>query len=90
MPEDANENLMIKEIALKVNPDLYASRKIDSDAEKSTWSSLLPIFYYNDPMFPGQKLSLHLFEPRYRIQIKTLFIYNKYIHIFPYDRTDID
>lgn len=30
----------------------------------------LPVFFYNHPQRPGEVLSLHLFEPRYREMIR--------------------
>jgi Lon protease-like protein len=53
-----------------VNPVHYAQRLEEAIAEKSAWSTLLPIFYYNEAMFPGSKLGLHLFEPRYRVMMQ--------------------
>lgn len=70
--EDANENIMIKNLAKLIDPVLYAQRQKEADAEKASWSSLLPIFYYNVAMFPGQILSLHLFEPRYRLMMRRI------------------
>ena len=32
--------------------------------------TLLPIFYYNETLFPGGRLDLHLFEPRYRVMMQ--------------------
>lgn len=70
--EDANENIMIKNMAKLIDPALYELRQKEADAEKSTWSSLLPIFYYNVAMFPGQTLALHLFEPRYKLMMRRI------------------
>ena len=70
MAEDAPENQMLKELAITLNRDAYAMRLAESEAEKATWSSLLPIFYYNDCLFPGSRLSLHLFEQRYRVMMQ--------------------
>lgn len=70
MAEDAPENLMLKELAMTLNRDAYAMRLAECEAEKASWSTLLPIFYYNDCLFPGSRLSLHLFEPRYRVMMQ--------------------
>lgn len=58
------------DLAINWNPTEYASRLIDSEAEKSCWMTLLPIFYYNETLFPGSRLDLHLFEPRYRVMMQ--------------------
>jgi len=42
--EDATENIMIKALASTLYPSIYASRSAEMEAEKATWSSLLPIF----------------------------------------------
>ena len=34
--------------------------------------SIYPIFYYNSNLFPGSTLSLHLFEPRYRLMMQRI------------------
>jgi hypothetical protein len=51
--EIAEENIMIKTLATNFNPTEYASRLLESEAEKKSWSALLPIFYYNETLFPG-------------------------------------
>lgn len=61
---------MIKTIAKSLNPTLYEQREAEAAIEKSSWKKLLPIFYYNATMFPGETLSLHLFEPRYKLMMQ--------------------
>jgi len=68
--EDAQENIMIKDLAMHTNSVEYAARLLESEVEKKTWSTLLPIFYYNETLFPGGRLDLHLFEPRYRVMMQ--------------------
>lgn len=70
--EDAPVNIMIKSIAMAINPTLYTSRLQEIEAEKASWNTVLPIFYYNQALFPGCKLSLHLFEPRYKIMMQRI------------------
>jgi hypothetical protein len=48
---------MIKSIAIAIDPEQYALRHAEFSAEKATWSKLLPIFYYNDPLYPGNTVS---------------------------------
>jgi hypothetical protein len=62
--ENAAENFMIKNMAMAFDADSYAARLSETEAEKATWTTLYPIFFYNSAMFPGNKLSLVLFEPR--------------------------
>eukprot|EP00802_Teleaulax_amphioxeia_P012936 Tamp_12982.p1 GENE.Tamp_12982~~Tamp_12982.p1 ORF type:complete len:272 (+),score=12.68 Tamp_12982:831-1646(+) len=40
--------------------------------EKESWERVLPIFFYNDTLFPFSPLSLHLFEPRYKVMCKRI------------------
>jgi len=70
--EDANENIMLKAIAKQCNPILYTQRENEIEIEKKNWKKLLPIFYYNMTMFPGETLSLHLFEPRYKLMMRRI------------------
>jgi hypothetical protein len=57
---------MLKNIAQLLNPSLYQARSQEIALEKTTWSTILPVFFNNDVLFPGEILSLHLFEPRYK------------------------
>ena len=68
--ESAEESRMIKAMAVSVAPEEYAARLAEAEAEKATWSALLPIFYYKEALFPGARLDLHLFEPRYRVMMR--------------------
>jgi hypothetical protein len=68
--EIAAENIMLKNIALQVDPDLYQLRLQEASLEKASWTTVYPIFYYNSTMFPGSVLSLHLFEPRYKLMMQ--------------------
>ena len=58
---------MLKNLALTLNPTLYNQRLQELSGEKSKLKSTLPVFFYATPMFPGQKLALHFFEPRYKV-----------------------
>jgi hypothetical protein len=64
--ETATENIMLKNLAMTIDSSTYALRLQEVQLQRETWTALYPIFYYNSTMFPGNKLSLHLFEPRYR------------------------
>eukprot|EP00904_Undaria_pinnatifida_P005291 jgi/Undpi1/1892/HiC_scaffold_12.g05279.m1 len=68
--EDQPEDVMIANIARTCFPELYASRLREVEAEQDTFMAVLPIFYYNVPMFPGETLNLHLFEPRYKLMMQ--------------------
>ena len=68
---------MIKALAVAVAPEEYAARLAEAETEKATWTMTLPIFYYNDCLFSGAKLDLHLFEPRYRIMMRRVVESNR-------------
>src|SRR3569623_307862 len=70
--EDANVNVMIKSIAMAMNPVLYFTRLNEMKMEEVNSGRVLPVFYYNQTMFPGSKLALHLFEPRYKIMMQRI------------------
>jgi Lon protease-like protein len=63
---------MLKNLCLTFFPQEYEAREVESQAEKASWSTLLPIFYYNDCQFPGYVLRLHLFEPRYKTMMQRI------------------
>jgi hypothetical protein len=69
-PETAAENIMVKGVAMTLDPEGYRLRLEETVTEKESWSTILPIFFYNSVMFPGSTLSLHLFEPRYKLMMQ--------------------
>ena len=60
---------MLKNIAVAYYPALYQARMLEVEAERTKWKSIFPVFLYNAIMFPGEMLSLHLFEPRYKVSL---------------------
>lgn len=70
--ENAAENIMVKTLAMALDPETYRSRLLEAEGEKSSWTALYPIFYYNSILFPGNKLSLVLFEPRYKLMMRRI------------------
>ena len=65
--ESASENVTLREICILLHPTLYQKRVREVEAEKQDWALTLPIFFHNDVTFPGSTVSLHLFEPRYKL-----------------------
>jgi Lon protease-like protein len=63
---------MIRSIAESINPDLYAERLHEAVKQRESWLKSFPIFFYNDALFPGARLDLHLFEPRYRLMMQRI------------------
>jgi hypothetical protein len=43
------------------------ARLKEVEEEKKSWDTILPIFFYNDTLFPFSPLALYLFEPRYKV-----------------------
>ncbi|CAM9795495.1 unnamed protein product [Ectocarpus sp. 13 AM-2016] len=68
--EDQPEDVMLANIAQTCFPELAAARLKEVEAEREKFMTVLPVFYYNVPMFPGESLQLHLFEPRYKLMMK--------------------
>ena len=58
---------MLKNIAYSFNPALYDARLAEVAVERKKWDLVYPVFFYNSSMHPGDLLSLHLFEPRYKV-----------------------
>lgn len=86
-PVQASENIMLKNIALSINPHLYHNRMQEIAAEKLTWPTILPVFFYNVSMFPGEILSLHLFEPRYKLMMQRIATSSRkfaYVYVSPH------
>lgn len=70
--EDHPETLALTRLARKCFPGLYEQRLEETRQEREAMRLCLPIFFYNVPMFPGSALSLHLFEPRYRLMMQRI------------------
>jgi Lon protease-like protein len=58
-------------------PEAYEQRMRDCLAEKKSWADKIPLFFTPTPMYPFQPLSLHLFEPRYRLMITRVLSGNR-------------
>lgn len=67
--EEANENNVIKQICQHLYPQRYEQRLVEGEGARAVWQSYLPIFYYDSAVFPGSSISLHLFEPRYKLMM---------------------
>eukprot|EP00752_Nemacystus_decipiens_P003471 g3206.t1 len=70
--EDQPEDVMVAHIARTCFPEQYARRLKEIEGDRDSFNAELPIFYYNVPMFPGETLQLHLFEPRYKLMMKRI------------------
>lgn len=68
-PEIAQENIILKNLALQVDFNLYQQRSAETAVEKESWAAVYPVFFYNQLLLPGSKLRLHLFEPRYKLMM---------------------
>ena len=67
--KSAPPNLIIKELCKAINPTKYTERLMESIDIMKAYNNNLPVFLYA-LNFPGQKLNLHLFEPRYRLMMQ--------------------
>lgn len=70
--EDQPQNVMIADIAKALFPELLERRMRETAAEKHKFELCLPAFFYHQPMFPGETLWLHFFEPRYKLMMKRI------------------
>jgi len=68
--QNQNENVHLSRILKTCFQKQYAERLKESEELKKEWKQTLPIFFYNDTLFPSCVLRLHLFEPRYKLMIK--------------------
>ena len=71
-PETQSESIVLSNIAKNCFPEQYELRVAEVEREKQSWAAVLPIFYYNDTLFPFSHLSLHLFEERYKVMIRRI------------------
>jgi hypothetical protein len=71
-PETQSESIVLSSIAKSCFPAEYAVRLEEAAREKESWATVVPIFYYNDSLFPFSILSLHLFEERYKVMIRRI------------------
>ncbi|TFJ88153.1 hypothetical protein NSK_000507 [Nannochloropsis salina CCMP1776] len=70
--EDHAETRLLTRLAKRAFPALYEQRLEETRQEREALKLLLPIFFYNLPIFPGEALRLHLFEPRYRLMMQRI------------------
>ncbi|CAM9731208.1 unnamed protein product [Choristocarpus tenellus] len=67
--DSQEQNVMIANITQVCYPLQLEQRLLETQEERRQLKQSFPIFYYNLPMFPGDKLTLHIFEPRYKIMV---------------------
>jgi len=65
-----NENVHLSAILKSCFGQLYTERLKDIAELKNNWKQTLPIFFFNEVLYPTSVLRLHLFEPRYKLMIK--------------------
>lgn len=82
--ENAAEDIAIKSFAIALEPELYQQRLTEGEQEKQSWTAIYPVFLYNKAELPYSKLSLHLFEPRYKTMMSRVVNSNR---AFAYVRT---
>ncbi len=70
--ESHSESILLVSVARACFPALYEKRLLEIEEEKQGWELILPIFFFNDTLFPFSPLALHLFEPRYRVMINRI------------------
>ena len=70
--EDHAETRLLTRLAKRAFPALYEQRLEETRQEREAMKLLLPVFFYNLPIFPGEVLRLHLFEPRYRVMMQRI------------------
>lgn len=87
--ENAAENIALKALAVAVDPVGYQQRLLESASEKASWLALYPVFFYNQTMLPGNKLSLHLFEPRYKLMMTRIVDTNRAFAYISANRTEL-
>jgi len=68
-PETHSETIALSSVAKAVFPEVYEQRVKEVEAEKASWDTILPVFFYNDTLFPFSPLALNLFEPRYKVML---------------------
>eukprot|EP01018_Ginkgo_biloba_P031940 Gb_37760 [translate_table: standard] len=64
-------SVTVNNIRQKNFPEEYAERKAEHDTLTHLGSNLLPLFVM-DVILPCQKLSLNIFEPRYRLMVRRI------------------
>ncbi|CAN0427229.1 unnamed protein product, partial [Ectocarpus sp. 13 AM-2016] len=70
--EDQPQNVMLAQIAKSLFPELLERRLRETEAEKAKFELCLPAFFYRVPVFPGQTLCVHFFEPRYKLMMQRI------------------
>lgn len=63
---------MLASIARAAHPEKYAERERAAAVARAKWDAEIPLFFYNNPMVKGERLMLHLFEPRYKLMMQRI------------------
>jgi len=72
-----NENVHLSTILKACFPQQYSERLKEISELKNNWKLTLPIFFFNEVIYPTSVLRLHLFEARYKLMIKRVLESNR-------------
>ncbi|KAL9673271.1 hypothetical protein QQ045_029526 [Rhodiola kirilowii] len=75
-PRTCATSVTLNNIIQKIFPEEYAERKLEQEALTNLGINLIPLFVM-DVVVPCQKLSLHIFEPRYRLMVRRVMEGNR-------------
>ena len=70
-------SVTLTNIIQKNFPEEYAERKSEQDTLVHLGNESMPLFVM-DVIIPCQKLSLHIFEPRYRLMVSSFILFQQY------------
>uniref|UniRef100_A0A7N0TYH7 Uncharacterized protein n=1 Tax=Kalanchoe fedtschenkoi TaxID=63787 RepID=A0A7N0TYH7_KALFE len=76
IPRTCAVSVTLNNIIQKTFPEEYAERKMEHDSLTNPGVNLIPLFVM-DVVVPSQKLSLHIFEPRYRLMVRRVMEGNR-------------
>ena len=72
-------SVTLNNIIQKNFPEEYAERKSEQDTLVHLGNESMPLFVM-DVIIPCQKLSLHIFEPRYRLMVSSFVVFHGSVH----------
>lgn len=76
-------NVLLATLIKTYWPKQYAQRLEEGKQTIQSWKYKIPLFCFNEVLFPGQPYRLHFFEPRYKLMMERCLEGNREFGFFP-------
>jgi hypothetical protein len=76
-------NVLVSSMLKQYFPVQYAKRLAEVEEIEKSFKAQVPLFCFNEVLFPHQPFHLHFFEPRYRLMIERALETNRQFGFVP-------